>query len=246
MKNAALFFLTIVVQIILNAQSGPVFTAKDVIDFGTIYSDLDSGVRHLEFTNTGNEPLVFHEVKSSCGCLVPYWPREPFPPGKSGVIKVKYNITRIGPINKTITITTNEIDSMHCEGYPIYKSHTVKVLGKVLSPPGPYIQSYQYNRIYFGSVYGDEDSGIRLYEVTNEGTKDLIFGEVTSTNQYLTAETPSVIKPNETGYVKIIYNMKKTGTFEANISIGTNQAINVFPLEFLTLDISVTGNILLK
>ena len=82
----------------------------DVIDYGTIEKGAD-GVRTFEFKNTGNAPLIITKVKSSCGCTVPEKPTEPILPGKTGVIKVKYDTNRIMPIRKTITVSTNAADS---------------------------------------------------------------------------------------------------------------------------------------
>lgn len=79
---------------------------KTVHDYGIIYKNGD-GNCEFTFTNTGKEPLVLTNVKSSCGCTVPKWPRQPILPGKSDVIKVKYATTRIGRINKSITVTSN-------------------------------------------------------------------------------------------------------------------------------------------
>lgn len=59
------------------------------------------------FENNGDLPLIFSSVKTSCGCLVATWPREPIQPGERNVIKVKYDSNRIGPINKSITVNTN-------------------------------------------------------------------------------------------------------------------------------------------
>ena len=61
----------------------------------------------IEFTNTGNAPLVITKINSSCGCTVPEWPKEPIAPGKTGKIQVKYDTTRVGPIRKTITVLSN-------------------------------------------------------------------------------------------------------------------------------------------
>jgi hypothetical protein len=69
----------------------------------------DDGIRIFEFTNTGNEPLLIRNAKSSCGCTVPEWPKEPIPPGGKGQIKVQYNMNP-GPISKTITIESNAIN----------------------------------------------------------------------------------------------------------------------------------------
>ena len=82
---------------------------SEVIDYGTIPQNAD-GVRTFKFTNTGNEPLIISNAKGSCGCTVPTWPKKPINPGESGEIKVKYATNRLGPINKSITITSNAID----------------------------------------------------------------------------------------------------------------------------------------
>lgn len=78
----------------------------EVIDYGTIPQNAD-GVRTFKFTNTGNEPLIISNAKGSCGCTVPTWPKKPINPGESGEIKVKYATNRLGPINKSVTVTAN-------------------------------------------------------------------------------------------------------------------------------------------
>jgi hypothetical protein len=83
------------------------FKAKDnTIDYGTVSKDSDSGVRTFEFTNTGDAPLVLSNVKSTCGCTVPSFSKDPIMPGKTGKIEVKYNMNP-GPIVKTITVESN-------------------------------------------------------------------------------------------------------------------------------------------
>ena len=76
-----------------------------VYDYGQIYEG-DPGTCEFTFKNTGKEPLVLSNVYSSCGCTVPDWPKDPIMPGKTSTIKVKYN-TRVGGINKTITVLSN-------------------------------------------------------------------------------------------------------------------------------------------
>jgi len=94
--------------------AGPLTTVefKDkTYDFGTVMEG--EYVEHdFVFKNTGNEPLILKNVKPSCGCTVPTWPREPIPPGKTGVIHAKFNTARRGrpggaPQNKHITVTGN-------------------------------------------------------------------------------------------------------------------------------------------
>ena len=79
---------------------------KETINYGEVVKGVDNGIREFIFTNTGDAPLVIKDVKSSCGCTIPEWPKTPIEPGKSDKIVVKYNMNP-GPISKTITVMTN-------------------------------------------------------------------------------------------------------------------------------------------
>ena len=93
-----------------------------VIDYGTIEKGAN-GQREFLFTNNGKEPLIITNARGSCGCTVPSWPREPIAPGESGVIKVKYDTQRVGPINKSVTVNTNS-------STPVT---TLRIKGKVMA-----------------------------------------------------------------------------------------------------------------
>ena len=82
---------------------------KLVHDYGQIYQG-ENGECEFVFKNTGKAELVLTNCRSSCGCTVPSWPKDPIPPGKKAVIKVKYNTQRIGQINKTITVESNAVN----------------------------------------------------------------------------------------------------------------------------------------
>jgi hypothetical protein len=75
-------------------------------DFGTI--DQGTNVEHVfKFTNTGEAPLVIVNAKSSCGCTVPSYPKEPVAPGDSAEMLVKFNGSGKNQVSKTVTITAN-------------------------------------------------------------------------------------------------------------------------------------------
>jgi len=78
----------------------------EVIDYGTIEQHSD-GTRLFAFTNEGDAPLLITNVKTSCGCTVPSYSKEPILPGKSGELKIKYDTKRLGAFTKTITVTSN-------------------------------------------------------------------------------------------------------------------------------------------
>jgi len=79
---------------------------KTTNDYGTIEQG-SSGKCEFLFTNTMKTPLVLNNVKASCGCTVPEWPKAPIAPGKSGAIRVEYNTKITGTFAKTITVNSN-------------------------------------------------------------------------------------------------------------------------------------------
>lgn len=91
-------------------QTGPKISfTKQIHDYGTLRYGAN-GQCTFEFTNTGNAPLVITDAKGSCNCTVPEWPAEPIPPGGKGKIIVKYDTKKSGPINKSVTITSNAVN----------------------------------------------------------------------------------------------------------------------------------------
>jgi hypothetical protein len=77
-----------------------------VIDYGKIEHNAN-GERQFTFKNTGNAPVVISNVKTSCGCTVPTYPKTAILPGKSETITVKYATNRIGRFSKSITVISN-------------------------------------------------------------------------------------------------------------------------------------------
>ncbi len=86
------------------------------MDFGKDSTAYDFGeltdgqiVEHqFKFTNTGAFPLIINDVRASCGCTIPEWPKEPISPGASDKILVRFNTKgKAGPQSKTVTITAN-------------------------------------------------------------------------------------------------------------------------------------------
>ncbi|WP_027880493.1 DUF1573 domain-containing protein [Mesoflavibacter zeaxanthinifaciens] len=93
-----------------NTKGAKIEFESKTIDYGTIENGAD-GNREFKFTNTGDTPLVITNAKGSCGCTVPTWPRTPIAPGESDVIKVRYATNRTGGFSKTVTLTTNAVNS---------------------------------------------------------------------------------------------------------------------------------------
>ncbi len=79
---------------------------KTVHDYGTINKNAN-GDCDFKFKNTGNEPLILSDVIPSCGCTIPDWPKSPIMPGKTAVIKIKFDTNRTGSFSKTISVISN-------------------------------------------------------------------------------------------------------------------------------------------
>jgi len=98
-----------------NAQSGVVTGA--FISFEQLTHDLgevklDSTTTYnFVFTNTGKEPLLLSEPRSSCGCTVPSYPVDPIMPGQKNSIKVTFKADKPGPFTKQINVLSNAENS---------------------------------------------------------------------------------------------------------------------------------------
>lgn len=104
-------------------KNGPEIKFKTTShDYGEIYLHGD-GTYKFEFTNEGNEPLILSKPRSSCGCTVPSWPKEPILPGESNEIKVTYNTHKAGSFNKSVTVYSNS------------KTVILRIKGKVIPKP---------------------------------------------------------------------------------------------------------------
>ncbi|MDO5655719.1 MAG: DUF1573 domain-containing protein [Flavobacteriaceae bacterium] len=91
-----------------NAADAPVLTlSSETYDFGDVQAN-STTERIIEFTNTGNSPLVITNAKATCGCTVPEYSKEPIAPGAKGSMKVSYKAPNTnGKQTKTVTLTTN-------------------------------------------------------------------------------------------------------------------------------------------
>ena len=95
------------------------------LDYGTVTKgDETSASREFKFANTGKSPLIISSCRGSCGCTVPTCPTEPILPGGKGSIKVHYDINRVGPFTKTVTVTSNAKNP----------NETLKITGTVNDP----------------------------------------------------------------------------------------------------------------
>lgn len=112
-----------------NAAEAKITWEEDAFDFGKVITG--QKVQHrYKFKNSGESPLIISNAAASCGCTVPTWTREPIAPGDTGSIFVEFNSeNRMGPQEKTVTVTANTNPS----------THLLKLTGRVdgLAEKGP-------------------------------------------------------------------------------------------------------------
>ncbi|MBU1368539.1 MAG: DUF1573 domain-containing protein [Bacteroidetes bacterium] len=142
MRKLVLFLGILFAVTVVNAQqntesksaNGPEITFDETIyDYGEIVLHGD-GTHEFEFTNTGNEPLILSRPRSSCGCTVPTWPKQPILPGDKEKIKVTYNTNKAGSFNKSVTIMSNAKNS---------STVVLRIKGKVVNEPAEALPSKQ-------------------------------------------------------------------------------------------------------
>ncbi len=111
--------------VVVNPNAPKIVFKENEFDFKSI-EEGPKATHEFVFTNKGKEALVLSNVKASCGCTTPVWPKEPILPGQEGKILVTYNTSgRPGPFTKTITINSNADES----------SKVITIRGSVTSVP---------------------------------------------------------------------------------------------------------------
>ena len=115
-----------------NKKAPEITFQKTEYDFGTIAYGSDATCEFI-YKNTGKTPLILTNVRSSCGCTIPSWPKTPVGKKKTGKITVKYNTHKMGKFHKTVTVTSNAKNS------PIVLTITGKVVSiKEIKKPKVY------------------------------------------------------------------------------------------------------------
>ncbi len=94
-----------------NVASGPVISFEKLShDFGAVKQGTPVSFDFV-FTNTGKQPLLLSEPRSSCGCTVPTYPKEPIMPGQKKSVKITFDAEKVGEFSKQVNILSNAENS---------------------------------------------------------------------------------------------------------------------------------------
>lgn len=205
MKKTFIISALLMVAMAAMAQKPVITFEKTEHDFGQINEGDGKVSTQFEFRNDGMEPLVLSNVKASCGCTTPEWPRQPIEPGAVGHITVTYNPNgRPGRFTKTVTITSNATQS----------SSKVMIKGEVIPRSAKPVDKYpvkmgavslntknvKYDKIYKGQVKARE---VLYANKTNEAvTIGLLYD-----NRFIDAQVSlTTVEPNQEGIITFVMN----------------------------------------
>ena len=180
-----------------------------------------NGLFVFPFQNTGDSPLIISIMKSSCGCLVPYYNREPVLPGQRDSVWGKYSTQRIGVINKSLTVTCNDPNSpirLFIGGMVYPEEDSVRKKPNYYSRSSMRFSQREMHKNFF------QDEQVRFdFDFRNTGDSILIIKGIKTYSDRLSVELPkSPIAPRQKGKVSIIYATPPEEPFEDSILIKTN------------------------
>lgn len=113
MKKVSFLFSILVLSatMLFGQTTGPKFEyVENSVELGTLHTDnLELLKLEIEFTNTGDQPLVVTSVRGCCGTRITGWTREPVRPGEKGTIYAEFRpAPRVHTISRTITAMSND------------------------------------------------------------------------------------------------------------------------------------------
>ncbi len=186
-----------------------------VHDFGKVSQEHPATYR-FQFINTGNKPVVIHDVKSSCGCTTPTWTKRPVPPGAKGYISVEYRtLNAPGKFVKTIYVYSNAKNS------PI----KLTIKGEVLEKKSSVEEIYPFNFgdglrmtdrfVNFGVLFKDQ-TRTKTIKIYNSSSANITIKVAQNRLPvYVTAQVnPQTIPPRGTATLRVTFDANKCNDWD--------------------------------
>jgi hypothetical protein len=102
-----IFAFTLAIVLCLTARAGLKWD-QTAIELHPTATDKQA-IGHFKYQNTGDKPVKFKSVKTSCGCTAAQTQKEEVPAGEKGEITATFNIgERTGTQVKTVTVETDD------------------------------------------------------------------------------------------------------------------------------------------
>lgn len=102
-----IFAFTLSIALCLTARAGLKWD-QTAIELHPTATDKQA-IGHFKYQNTGDKPVKFKSVRTSCGCTAAQTQKEVVPAGEKGEITATFNIgERTGTQIKTVTVETDD------------------------------------------------------------------------------------------------------------------------------------------
>ena len=177
----------------------------------------------FSFTNTTEESIKLTNVRASCGCTSPNWPREEIGAGESGDIEVRFNAAAIGPFTKTVTVQVEGQQRptiLYIKGKvePDQNNEDLVYTNKV--------GSLGFDRLAhnMGVLNSDQSRSVN-FKVKNLGTTAVTLGDPASEMMLQTTYGKSLLAPGEKTLVTVEVvgeSFLSPGAFTKTVRIPTN------------------------
>ncbi len=105
-RNISILTGIIISSVVLASPKASIEWQVTSIDFGEIVYK-EPVTAEFIFKNPGLLPIVINDVKTSCGCTVADFPKQPITSGQEGKILVTFDAEAEGQFSKTITVYSN-------------------------------------------------------------------------------------------------------------------------------------------
>lgn len=202
-----LLAISVIMSALVGVKAQPKFSFdRETYDFGAIMWKQPITAK-FEFTNTGNKPLVIHNVETSCGCIVSSWTKKPVRPHHKGVIEAVFDAKMLGHFHKFVRVYSNATSR------PFDLSMTGVVSADVVD--------YSHNfPIQIGNIHLDTDH-IEFADANkgDQPTFDLKVANGSSKDyapvlmhlpSYIEAKAiPEKLAPKETGVIRLTFHSEK-------------------------------------
>jgi len=180
----------------------------ETYDFGDIKEDAGKVSYSFEFTNTGGQPLVVHNVSASCGCTSPEWTKTPVAPGAKGFVKATFDpINRPGNFNKTVTVSSNS------ESPSIILRITGKVNPKELTVEDEYPRVMGGLRLKAGHIaftrVAPGSSKVETLEFLNSSSKPIKVSFDNVPAHITIKVNPEVVQPSKKSVITATFDAAK-------------------------------------
>jgi hypothetical protein len=224
MKQLLLIFLSITSLQSLIAQSPRIEFDYYLQDRGKMYVG-ENGLFKFPYQNTGDAPLLISSVRSSCGCLVPIWHVEPIAPGAWDTIYGKYDTKRLGLINKTLTVQSNDTTKSMV---------TLRIKGEVLPQPFTFLEVYKkdslkpleiskYNRVEIESF--GRDSVVLVVKNSNKLRQTFNVRQTGERPLFTTKNQEISIQPENAIEIVLKRNQKDNPTWYSEVTIFNQTSV---------------------